>query len=181
MYNDPTGRYIDLDLYPNQQAAKEFSEWYTGTDENEEDGDGNLTLDAKLKRTYQAINYNIEFELGLGVGIGQIQEVLDTGLGYTCYYDILSIQYCDGSWDVGQRLVMSLYASALLPIEVGPGLDGTFNNIGTAHGDYWLLFNPSQDSITIASYANYAFFIGGNVTLGFDIISFSKTMGAIWR
>lgn len=181
MASDPTGKFlVDWDLLPNQQAGKEFTEWYTNTDKNEKDVNGNLSLDAKLKRTYQAINYDIELDLGLGVGIGKIQEVLDAGVGYACYFDILSFQYCDGVWDVGQRFVMNFYASALQPVEVGAGVDATFNNLRSPHGDAWIGPNPTQDSVTILSSADYSIFIGGNICIGFDVANFIKTMNDTW-
>ncbi len=181
MCTDHSGHWaVDWDLYHNQQAGKAFTEWYINTNENAVDENGNLTLDAKIKRTYQAINYDLELEAGFGVGIGEVKEVLDRGVAYTCYYDVLSVQYGDGSWDIGQRIVLSVYASALLPMEFGAGLDGFSKNKGPADGDMWIGHNHTQDSITIVSYANYNYFIGGNVRIGFDIINFAKTMDEIW-
>ena len=53
VYRDPTGRLcVDWDLQPNQQAGRDYAEWYLNTDEDEEDENGKLILDAKIKRTY---------------------------------------------------------------------------------------------------------------------------------
>ena len=178
---DPTGNYpTDWDLVSNQEAGEEFMEWLLGQDDDEVGSDGNLTLDAKLKRTYLAFFYNLEFELGLGVGVGHVQEVIDAGLGYTIHFDIISLQYRDGAWDVGQRLVASLYASAAQPFEFGTGLDGTFNNLGAPHSDTWIGVNHTQQSVTIISYADYSYFVGANVRVGFDSFTFLVMMTEIW-
>ena len=158
-----------------------FTEWYVHTNEDKKDENGRFSLDAKLKRTYQELTKHLELEIGFGVGVGQVQEVLDQGLAYTCHFDLLAIQYSDGCWDAGQRFVLSAYASALQPLEVGGGVDVFFEYPHPGTGDHWLGLNRTQDTVTIVSYANYSYFVGGNIHIGFDIANFILTMCETWR
>ena len=181
VYIDPTGKYIDLDLYPNQQAGREFAEWYTNTDESEEDDSGKPTLDAKIKRTYKSIFYNIEFSGGAGVGFGQEFEIVNLGESVECHYDRIAVQYSDGIWRFGERLELSASVSATQAFEFGIGGMDCFRENGVPiDPTCWALYNDKKTTWTLLSYSNYTCFVGGNIAIGFDLNTFLYDMTEIW-
>ena len=165
---------------PFTKVLDDFINWYYETNENETDVAGNLLLSSKVKKTINSFGRNLEVEAGLGVGIGKIQEIVDHGVAYTCYYDIVSVQLSESGCNVGQRLVMSVYAAAIPYVEVGAGLDGFVKNGKSINSSSWLLVNTSNKSITLFSFADYSFFIGGNVALNLDFVDFYNECKSIW-
>ena len=167
--------------HPYTKAFEDFITWYQETDEYGTDDVGHLTLSAKIKRTINSFSRNLELEAGLGVGIGRVQEVLDHGVAYTCHYDIVAVQLTDSNRDIGQRLVMSAYAAAIPYVEVGAGID-TFTKRGQPYSSSpWIFVNTTNKSITLFDFADYSYFIGGNVALNLNIINFFAEFVAIWE
>ena len=169
-YDDPFTKVFD-----------DFVQWYTLTDENKTDNEGQLTLPAKVKRSINSFVRNLEFSAGLGVGLGQECEILDLGASLSANYDIFAVQYCDDTWNWGQCVAMSISVSATQAFEFGAGLDSFRKNGREVKSSGWLLFNNTKESWTIFSYANYALFLGGNVYLGFDLNTFLYEMTEIWE
>ena len=172
---------IPFYYHPYTKAFEDFLTWYQETDENETDDVGHLTLNAKIKRTIISFGRNLELEAGLGVGIGRVQEVLDHGVAYTCHYDIVAVQLTDSNRDIGQRLVMSTYAAAIPYVEVGAGID-TFTKKGQPYSSsHWIFVNTTNETISLLDFADYTYFIGGNVALNLNIINFFAEYVAIWE
>ena len=167
--------------HPHTKALEDFITWYQETDECQTNDTGHLTLSAKIKRTINSFGRNLEFEAGLGVGIGRVQEVLDHGVAYTCHYDIVAVQLTDSSHDIGQRLVMSAYAAAIPYVEVGAGIDAFTKGGQPFSSSSWVLVNTTNESITLFSFADYSYFVGGNAALNLNIINFFSEFVTIWE
>ena len=166
--------------HPYTKDFEDFITWYQETDENGTDDTGHLTLSAKVKRTINSFGRNLELEAGLGVGIGRVQEVLDHGVAYTCHYDIIAVQLADSNCNIGQRLVMSVYAAAIPYVEVGAGLDAFRKDGRPYSSSQWFLINTTNKSITLFDFADYSYFIGGNVALNLNIVNFFAEFASIW-
>ena len=179
---DSTGRFFDSDLDPNAQLGIKLAEWYINTDENETDDEGNLTLDARLKRTVNAALYSLEFTGGLGVGLGHGLKAFEFGGGLLCHYDILAVQYCDGEWNAGERIEFSAVISFTQAFEFGGIFDGFMQYGRRVMEDptYWLGFNNKKDSWTLFDFDCYDFFLGGNLSVGFDLNTFLSDLSEIW-
>ena len=181
-HTDPSGHFFnDFDLDPNQKAGREWAEWYVNTDEDERNKNGGLTLNAKLKRTYSSVFYNIEFLAGIGVGVGQKLKIIDAGESLLCHYDPIAIQYSDGTWMIGDRLEVSLSVSATQAYELGGGIDCFRKNRVPVDPSSWILYDDTKETWTLFEFSNYNYFLGGNVSIGFDLNTFLGDLKEIWR
>ena len=182
MYTDYSGHWaVDWDLYQNQQAGREFTQWYVNADENEIGDDGKYTLDAKIKRTYSSLLYNFEFSAGIGVGLGQKLEVINIGESLLFHYDFVALQYVDGTWRAGDRLEMAASVSASQAYEFGGGFDCFRQNQMIVDSTSWMFYNNKKDSWTLVDYSNYHYFLGGNICIAFDLNTFLSDTTNIWR
>ena len=181
-HNDPSGHvFVDAYLDPNQQAGIEWGEWYVNSDENETDKNGRLTLNAKIKRTYSSIFYNIEISAGVGVGFGHNYEIMDINRSIMGHYDPIAIQYSDGNWMIGDRFELSATVSATQAFEVGGAVDCFRENGVPVDPTAWIIYNNTKESWTIFEFSNYDFFLGGNISVGFDVNTFLWDINNIWR
>ena len=109
MGRDPTGKYVDWDLYPNALSGKEFTQWYLGADESERRPDGDLSLNAKCKKTVNALVEHCEVTAGLGLGLKlglELLTVVSADIGIN--YDLVHIEYSGGNWSVSQYYFMGI-------------------------------------------------------------------------
>ena len=169
----PSWNYKD----PLDQAIADFVEWYLNSDEEERDDEGNLTLNAKLKQTVQAVNHNIAFSAGLGLGfyggiIATEYLSLDAGL----HYDVLRVQYYNGNFDAFEYGYQGIEASFL------------FFSLGDSEERRRAISNPpnqwqvieSPEVLPVFGVSAY-FFGGGSLAVGFDLNSFLYDINQIWR
>ena len=180
-YSDPTGRmFRDWDLWSNQEAGKFFTEWYIGTDENERDSNGKFTLDAKIKRTFNAIAYNIEFSCGFGQGLFKERTFLGAGCAFGYLENWFVLDYSDGEWRTGQEREYSAVFYISQIVEMGFNVTLFRSNGRTDASDSWVIVNNKKDSWTLFSYGKYCV-LGGRIRIGFDLNTFIEQMEYIWE
>ena len=157
-------------------AGHFFTEWYLSTNEHETDGIGQLTLDARIKQTYQAlaINFRIEFGIGLGAFAGfSLFEVLEAELGL--YYDVFRISIAQGECRIYEYAHKGISISSM-----GLSLSDTeevYRPYCTS-GSAWRNFE-SEDTVPLLGFSAYAFG-GGTLTIGYDLNSFIGDIRRIW-
>ena len=150
------------------------------TDENERDANGELTLNAKLKRTGQSFYRNLEVSGGIGLGLYGEKTIFDLiGLSGGLYYNLFNLSLAEGEWTIGTEF------------QTGANINFFFMNLGYiegASGPYGT--NPQftvleegfygDETWTIYSVACYPL-AGGSFRIGFDIVQFVRDLDEIYR
>ena len=177
MYADPSGRFIDLDLYPNQHSGQAFTEWYMHTASGDTTGDGELTLAEKVKRSIRAFATSIEFAIGFGMGFFAGVSFEDyAGANAGAYNDFVRIQYIDGQYDICQyhysgydANIAYIFSLGDPQIETNTYLDDKNEWVAVEQGDVLDLYSAS-----IYLYG------GGTIAINWDFIELRQVLKEIW-
>ena len=177
MYADPSGKFIDLDLYPNQQSAQEFTEWYMHADSDATTSDGELTLEAKLKRSIRAFATSIEFAIGFGMGFfagASLEDYASANVGV--YNDLVRFQYIDGQFDICQyhysgydANIAYIFSLGDPQIETNTYLDDKNEWVAAEQGDVLDLYS-----------ASLYLYGGGTIAFNWDFIELGQALKEIW-
>ena len=157
--NNPTNFTDASGQYPDDYfgwMGQEIGKWLyeiISTDRNEMDDNGNLTLNAKLKRTGESIIYNTELSAGIGLGLYVEHAICDlAGISLGIYGTCISACYSDGRWQWGQELQTGA-ALTLFWYEFGLGASGFKPLEGDLEMEEWFFVNDTIETITIFSAA----------------------------
>jgi hypothetical protein len=183
--NNPVNLYDEDGKMPDsiagwigEQIGKWLYEVYS-TDEDKRDTKGNLTINAKLKRTGNAVLNNAEVTMGIGMGLRYEKTLFEVvGIGAGMYVTNFSLKYSDGSWTTGQNAYSGVSATFTW-VEVGAADYGFKSYGGEWENESWSIINDKQRRTTIYSDAVFAG-IGGCVEIAFDFINFFPEFKAIW-
>lgn len=177
---DPTGKYVDWDLYPNALTGTEFTQWNLRADESELGHDGNSTFNAKCKKSINAIVKNCEVSAGLGLGLNMGLDFLsiasaDIGINY----DLVHVEYSGGNWSASQHYFM--------------GIEGQFVKVylfeHTENESGYKAIDGSggwkkEESVGLPTIplggASFYFFGGGSLSFGYDLEGLWNDFSSIW-
>ena len=177
---DPTGRYPGDGTDPLEQLIPALVEWFLESDEEEKNEEGEVTLNAKLKKTVIAFARSFEFSAGIGLGYYGSFELFDVGFDAGMYGNLASIGYADGKWRYGQEIYGGITTSILNIQDIGFS-ETIFSESG--HDpviDSWSIINLDQEAITLFSIGLYCYG-GGSIYIGFNIVAFFENIEDIYK
>lgn len=172
---DPRGTIPFYDD-PLQKAIEDFVQWYNQSDENEENSDGDLTLNAKWKRTAQAFVHNVKFSAGIGLGLfGEIFATEYVSVNAGIHYDLLRVQYYKGEFEIFEYAYQGAEASFLF-FNLGDSEERR-REISSKPNQWQIIESPS---VFPEASISFYLFAGGSVSIGIDLLSIAQSIIETW-
>ena len=174
--SDPKGTIPFYDS-PIQKAIDDFAKWYRDSSEYERDSNGHLTLNAKIKRSVQAVERNIVATAGIGLGMyGGIIATEYANLDIGMHYDLCRIELSKGTLDIYQYYYEGVEANLLFILGEGSQNQEIRRDISGA-GPWRSVESP--DVVSMWGIGGY-FFAGGCVAIGIDVASIKSELCNVW-
>ena len=161
---------------PLHQTVADFLDWYWTSNEDEQDGYGNLTVNAKLKRTVTALGNSVEFVAGVGLGIStgfEFSKYINVEAGL--YYDLIRVEYIDGRFTAYQYAYEGITANFFFISSGSP------RELYRPISSYPTKWQP-YESVEKMSYGVSAYlFGGGTFAVNWDVLGLLNDLDEIWR
>ena len=130
---------------------------------------------AKIKQTTQAFECNFVISMSVGLGLyGGIIATEYASLDAGLYYDLIRIEYSEGTLDMYQYFYQGVDANLFF-------FNHSFSEEGrrpiTGKGGWEII--ESAEVLPVFGIGAYAFG-GGSIATGFDIITFLSDLSSIW-